>query len=431
MKELLFFEKEGLNSSGEIIILKNPRKTGSTIIDKGTIIKGHPNLISHIKSRNPPSKIPLYLDWITFNKRFEGSIDHFHPNLINDIFSQEFEFRTLETKKVDFSQDTALKIESTKLGAEFNFPANSLFVISNDSVGFNSEPLKNGKSSPILKVYSQNAKKYNFNPSRTPALIFEEKNNNYLEIEDQNLIENPDTISLYFLLCKKGTLQLIDIEHFDLNNKIIPRYLFEILVKIEDFIDYIRKNEIIFPNVKFVAKIAGEAQKLKNVNSCLYLRNISSGSLSISDCQKNNVLNSIYENPNKDNFRFNIDSINFNSKKTFTHAFPSFMNYFFNSSIHIYFERDSLKLNQLFLVFVNIKDLELLRESIKSEIVGIKSEIDLIIQGLETCHRKNREKLDRFLIESEKILQEFINNPYYYHPSIYLPDKIKQIITNL
>lgn len=442
MKELFYFEKEGLNSMGEIIIPKNPRKTGSTIIDKGTIIKGQPNLISHIKSKNPPSLTPLYLDWNTFNKLFEGSIDHFHPNLIDRFFSQEFEFRTLETKKIDFSQETSLKIESTKLGSEFNFPAHSLFIINENSLGFNSEPLKNGKSTPISKIYSQNAKKYSFSPYRTPALIFEEKNNIFLEIEDQNLIENPDTISLYFLLCKKGTLQLIDIEYFDLNNRIIPKYLFEIVVKIEDFIDYIRKNDIIIPNLKFLVNVAEEALKLKKVKSNLYLRNIASGSLSISDCQKNNVLNSIYESPNKDNFRFNIDSLNFNSKSTFSNTFPSFLNYFFNSIIHIYFERYNLKLNQLFLVFDNIKDLEILRESINSEIPRIKSEIDLIIQELETHHRKNGEKLDRFLVESEKILQEFMNNPYsvsnerspkgyYYSPSTYLPDKIKQIITNL
>ena len=128
-------------------------------IEKGQMIKGYPNLIPIIKNQISLHQMPISIDWLASQKNLNYlSIEDIQKEIFKQFFSNHYEFQSMETKRIDFSKDNILSIKSVQFGSELNFPAFSLFEFNNIILGFNPEPLINGKFTPITKVDYYNIK---------------------------------------------------------------------------------------------------------------------------------------------------------------------------------------------------------------------------------------------------------------------------------
>lgn len=231
-KEKILFVKEGSKSTGEMIIPKSYNQKKSIFIEEGQIILGYPNIISHIKNETPIKDIPFTIEWLEILEKLKvGSTNMSGKDItteeIQDLlffssFSIPCRFKSKETKKIDLSKENTILIESIECGNELNFPAESIFQVYeiDGTIGFNRNPLINGKSLYISNLY--------------------DLSRHNLEINDIALNNNPNSTTFYLILKEDKR----DFNLFSMINLMIPQIvannIFEIMIHPEDYMDYLR-----------------------------------------------------------------------------------------------------------------------------------------------------------------------------------------------
>lgn len=272
MSNLFTFEKVGPKATGEIKIFKRPpvtqfQKNGQPIyIEKGNILIGFPNIAPYFRKGFDLHEIPINTESIHQLKgreRISGergifaptlsllnkpnTIEQVQQELFNIIFYNNFAFRSLETKKIDFDNENSLLIEALDSGSHYNFPANSHFRFKGNILGYNPKPLKNGKFSPISKINYFNIKVPRISNTRDienlKLYIKGLHPTRSLNLDNKGILANPEKLSFYFITNSKKEFQLIKTTNLDVNNYTLI-YLFEFLVRTEEYIEFIREFQL-------------------------------------------------------------------------------------------------------------------------------------------------------------------------------------------
>lgn len=226
-KEKILFAKKGSKSTGEIIIPKSYNQKNFIFIEEGQTIYGYPNIISHIKNEVPIKDIPFSIEWLEILEELKTksmNVESIQDRLY-DSFSIPYIFKSKETKKMEFSKENTVLIESVDFGNELNFPAESLFEIVGknnvEAIGFNRNPLINGKSLYISNLYDL----YKHN----------------LEINDIVLDNKPNSTTFYLVL-KEDKRDFTSVSMINLMiPQIVANNIFGIMMHPEDYVDYLRE----------------------------------------------------------------------------------------------------------------------------------------------------------------------------------------------
>lgn len=360
-------EKTGSKATGEIFIPKSTRDNpGTFTIEKGEIIGGYPNIIMLLKNQNPPNEMPLSINWSNWVETKRNSPSNsiqqwlyklFFANRSNASSLYPYEnpwFESLETKKIDLSTDNTLLIESGVEGIEFNYPEYSMFYIKGDAIGYNLKPLIGGKQATITRIYQEE---------------------NSLTIKDENLMKNPISSSIYFILAEKKKLSLINIVNLEIYN-LYHDYLFEIMLHTEDYVDYLRDCSEPIPLLDLPYKLASllvNDSKAKKVKG-FYPTN--SGSIY-----------DYYRSP------FSLTILLFRAMaKVKGHSYDQAeLKVFRNSTLQMYFEENKWNHNQLFIIAEHIENLQLcskyiedLKDEYNSSMNSFKENMDIISNDFES-----------------------------------------------
>ena len=389
-------EKTGSKASGEIFIPKSTRDNpGIFTIEKGEIIRGYPNITSLLKNQYPPNAMPLIINWSSWIKIKRNSPSNsiqqwlyqlFFSNRSNASSLHPHEnpwFESLETKKIDLSTENTLLIESGIEGIEFNYPEYSMFYIKGDAIGYNLKPLKGGNQGIITRIYQEE---------------------NSLTIKDENLIKNPISLSLYFILAEKKNLSLVDIVNLEVYN-LYHDYLFEIMLHTEDYVDYLRDCSEPIPLLNLPYKLASLLMNDSKAKKVKGFYPIDSGSIY-----------DYYRSP------FSLIILLFTSMakvKGSTYDQQE-LKIFRNSTLQMYFEQNKWNHNQLFIIAEHKENLQLcmnyiaeLKNSFNSIKNAFKEKMDILSNDFK--YSQNIFESYDLVYEKIKIVLPKINELYTYY----------------